>query len=115
MKRITIDNNDNCDGVLAYSIQNLAPVLGDHRYSCRVRTVLGKPTLSPLLKPEPQVTHTIKPFSINSKQFYLNKDSKRTSHEATWYKQIHGRADSVALALTSSHHAKVLQKADSSV
>ncbi|CAF0787290.1 unnamed protein product [Brachionus calyciflorus] len=33
------------DGILYYSIKNLFPILGDHRYSPRVKTILGKPVL----------------------------------------------------------------------
>ncbi len=49
---------DNGDSILAYAAQLLSPILGDHRYSSRVKTLMGKPVLVPdqrLARPEPQV------------------------------------------------------------
>ncbi|CAF0787308.1 unnamed protein product [Brachionus calyciflorus] len=41
----TLVGVDYGDGILYYSIKNLFPILGDHRYSPRVKTILGKPVL----------------------------------------------------------------------
>lgn len=49
---------DNGDGINLYCIKNLCPLLGDHRYSSRVKKLFGRPMLVPdqeKVKPETQV------------------------------------------------------------
>ena len=39
---IFTNNLDNGDGILLYCLKNLCPILGDKKYSSRVKEILGK-------------------------------------------------------------------------
>ena len=57
-------NVSNCvedygNGIPLYCVKNLCPLIGDHQFSSRVKSIFGEPVLSAdpkNQKPEPQVS-----------------------------------------------------------